>query len=116
MLGAERSTRSQLLTNLVSLVRFALGKDALLEPFSATVDRRFDEWLAQQQANGRAFTPEQREWLSMIKDQIARSVEIEWNDFDNVPFSDRGGRVKAFNLFGQDLDRVMNELNAALVA
>ncbi len=105
----------KLLTNLVSLVRFALGKDALLEPFSATVDRRFDEWLAQQQGNGRAFTAEQREWLTMIKDHIATSLAIGWDDFDNVPFSDKGGRVKAYNLFGQDTERVMEELNAALV-
>lgn len=106
----------KLLTNLVSLVRFAIGKDALLEPFSATVNRRFDEWLAKQQQNGHAFTPEQREWLTMIKDHIATSVAVGWDDFDNVPFSAKGGRVKAYNLFGQDLDRVMEELNAVLVA
>jgi type I restriction enzyme, R subunit len=105
----------KLLTNLVSLVRFALGKDALLEPFSATVDRRFDEWLAQQQQGGRAFTPEQCEWLAMIKDHIATSVAVGWDDFDNVPFSDKGGRVKADNLFGQELENVMQELNTVLV-
>ncbi len=106
----------KLLTNLVSLVRFALGKDALLEPFSAMVDRRFDEWLSKQQQNGRAFTREQREWLTMIKDHIATSVAVGWDDFDNVPFSDKGGRVKAYKLFGQEMERVMNDLNAALVA
>ncbi len=115
--GAVRAQHVvSLLTNLVSLVRFALGKDTLLEPFSATVDRRFDEWLAQQQKNGRAFTPEQREWLAMIKDHVATSVAVGWDDFDNVPFSDKGGRVKAFNLFGQELERVMDELNTVLVA
>ncbi len=74
-----------------------------------------NEWLAQQ-TNGRAFTPEQREWLTMIKDHIATSVAVGWDDFDNVPFSDKGGRVKAYNLFGQEMERVMDELNAALTA
>lgn len=103
----------KLLTNLVSLVRFAMGADAVLEPFSATVERRFDAWLA---LHGGDFTPEQREWLKMIKDQIANSVEIAWDDFDNVPFSDKGGRVRAYKLFGQNLDNLMDELNTVLAA
>jgi len=103
----------KLLANLVALVRFAIGADQVLEPFSVTVDRRFDEWLAQQP---RAFTPEQREWLTMIKNHIATSLTIGWEDFDNVPFSDEGGRVKVYNLFGQELESVMQELNTVLVA
>jgi type I restriction enzyme R subunit len=103
----------KLLTNLVSLVRFAIGANEVLEPFSVMVDRRFDEWLARQP---RALTPEQREWLMMIKDHIATSVAIGWDDFDNVPFSDKGGRVKVYALFGQDLENVMQELNTVLVA
>jgi type I restriction enzyme R subunit len=103
----------KLLTNLVALVRYAIGADALLEPFSVQVDRKFAEWLAQA---GRAFTPEQREWLTMIKDHIATTVEIGWDDFDLTPFSDKGGRVKAYTLFGQGLDNLMQELNRVLVA
>ena len=105
----------KLLTNLVSLVRFALGECDALEPFSVTVDRQFERWLAQQEQAGRAFTSEQREWLTMIKDHIATSLAIGWDDFDNVPFSDKGGRVKVYNLFGQETDRVIEELNAALI-
>ncbi len=105
-----------LLTNLVSLVRFAVGECDVLEPFSALVDRRFEEWLAQQERAGRAFTPEQREWLVMIKDQIATSLSVGWEDFDYDPFYGKGGRVKASNLFGQEMERVMDELNAVLVA
>ncbi|MCI0475746.1 MAG: hypothetical protein L0Y55_05825, partial [Anaerolineales bacterium] len=75
----------KLLANLVALVRFAIGANEVLEPFSVTVDRRFDEWLGKQP---RAFTPEQREWLTMIKNHIATSLTIGWEDFDNVPFSD----------------------------
>ncbi|MBI5305437.1 MAG: DEAD/DEAH box helicase family protein [Chloroflexi bacterium] len=103
----------KILTNLVSLVRFAIGANEVLEPFSATVERRFAEWLAQA---GRAFTPEQREWLVMIKDHITTTVEIGWDDFELTPFSDKGGRVKAYNLFGQGLDNLMQELNTVLVA
>ncbi len=106
----------KLLTNLVSLVRFAVGECDVLEPFSASVDRRFGEWLAQQQQAGRAFTTEQREWLGMIKDQVATSLSMGWEDFDYDPFYGKGGRVKASNLFGQEMDRVMGELNTVLAA
>ena len=106
----------KLLTNLVSLVRFALGECDTLEPFSATVDQRFEGWLAQQKRAGHTFTPEQREWLTMIKDQITTSLSIGWDDFDFDPFYGKGGRIKASNLFGQEMDRLMEELNAVLVA
>ncbi len=102
------------LTDLVSLVRFAIGEADELEPFSVTVDRRFEAWLAQQEQVGRVFSPEQREWLTMLKDHIAASLSIDWDDFDTVPFSDKGGRSKAYNVFGQSLNRLIDELNTAL--
>ncbi|MGB8645108.1 MAG: type I restriction-modification enzyme R subunit C-terminal domain-containing protein [Anaerolineae bacterium] len=105
----------KLLTDLVALVRFAIGECEALEPFAATVDRRFEEWLATQSRTGRAFTPEQREWLGMLKEQIATSLAVGWEDFDYDPFYGKGGRIKAHNLFGTDLDGIMQELNGALV-
>lgn len=105
----------KLLTNLVSLVRFALGQDAQLEPFSAIVDRHFDAWLAAQNQNGHAFSAEQLAWLTMIKDHITTSAAIGWDDFDEVPFNQHGGRVKAYNLFGGNMESLMEELNTTLV-
>ena len=46
----------KLLTDIVSLVRFAIGETATLEPYKETVDRRFQEWLADQQES---FSEEQ---------------------------------------------------------
>jgi len=105
----------KLLTNIISLVRFAIGKSDALEPFPEIVNRRFGEWLSDQEELGREFTPEQKEWLTMIKDHIATSVSIGIDDFENVPFNQRGGAMKAYNVFGQDLNRVLEELNRVLV-
>ncbi len=105
----------RLLTDLVALVRFAIGKTEVLEPFSQTVNRRFDEWLARQHANGRAFTPEQMEWLRMIRDHIANSAAIEARDLDLPPFNQKGGVVKALKLF-PDIKRLLEELNEVLAA
>lgn len=106
----------QLLTNLISLIRFAIGKTNILEPFSDTVDRRFNEWLNGQEVLGRKFTPEQVEWLTMIKEHIATSASIDIEDFDYVPFYEKGGRVRATRIFGQELSTILQELNEVLVA
>jgi type I restriction enzyme R subunit len=104
----------KLLTNIVSLLRFALGQSEVLEPFADTVDRRFHAWLQQQVKAGREFTPEQMEWLEMIKAHVAASVHIEMDDFDDTPFYGKGGRLKAHELFGENLQTVLEELNEVL--
>ena len=106
----------KLLTNLISLMRFAIGEINILEPFSDTVERRFNEWLAQQEGLGNRFTPEQMEWLRMIKEHIATSLSIGMDDFELSPFNQKGGAVKVYQLFGQQLNGIMEELNERLAA
>jgi type I restriction enzyme R subunit len=47
----------------------------------------------------------------MIKQHIATSMEIEKEDLQRVPFNNRGGIVRANELFGDELDQILNELN-----
>ena len=65
---------------------------------------------------GAVFTPEQLAWLGLIRDHIATSLSIDPEDFEYTPFGERGGLGKAHQLFGDDLNRILNELNLALVA
>lgn len=106
----------KLLTNIISLIRFSIGRESVLEPFSATVNRRFGEWLGEQERLGRQFTPEQMEWLQMIKEHIATSASIGIGDFELTPFQEKGGAVRANKVFEQELDKVLEELNGVLVA
>lgn len=109
--------RKRQLTDLVSLVRFALGLDNELKPFSDQVDKRFQEWIFRHNAQrGTAFTAEQTEWLRLMKDHIASSCSINRDDFDYAELADKGGLQKAWGLFGKQLDELMNELNVELVA
>ena len=62
------------------------------------------------------FTSEQRAWLELIRDHIATSLSIEANDFNYAPFSQRGGLGKAHQLFGNELPRLLDELNEVLAA
>jgi type I restriction enzyme R subunit len=105
------------LTDLVSLVRFALGLDAELRPFADEVDRRFQAWIFRHNARrGTAFTPDQTEWLRLIKEHIASSCRIGREDFDYAELADKGGLQKAWGLFGEELDGLMDEMNVELVA
>lgn len=105
-----------LLADIISLVRYAIGQNDYLEPFSDIVHKRFDAWISSEIQNGRSFTPEQTQWLKMIRDHVAASAGIESDDLDNVPFEQRGGRVKAWRLFGDNLDNLLEQLNGALTA
>jgi type I restriction enzyme R subunit len=104
------------LTDIVSLVRFALQQEDELIPYPDKVKARFANWVAQQENSGRKFTPEQMRWLEMIRDHVATSVEITVDAFDYTPFSQQGGLGKAMQLFGKSLRPLLDELNEALAA
>ena len=106
---------SRLLTNIISLVRFALEQTESLEPFPLSVEERYRNWLVDQMEAGRQFGEEQLEWLEMIKDHIATSVTIEIDDFEEVPFNQKGGAIRVYQLFGAELDGILEELSQVLV-
>lgn len=104
------------LTALVSLIRRVCGIDGTLTGFDSTIDRNFQNWVFGKQAGPLKFTEEQMQWLRMIKDHVAQSFHIEVEDLDFTPFDAKGGRGKMFQLFGKEMDGVIEELNEALVA
>lgn len=106
----------RLLTDIVSLVRFATHRDDELVPFGEQVRARFNTWMAQQENRGRPFTAEQRRWLEMMRDHIATSLEMTVEDLDYAPFAEAGGRGKAAQVFGGELREVLDELNGVLAA
>lgn len=115
--AVKGNDRQRQLTDLVSLVRFAIGLDTELKPFADDVDKRFQAWIFRHNAQrGTAFSPEQTEWLRLMKDHIASSCSISRDDFDYAELADKGGLQKAWGLFGKDLDTLMNEMNVELVA
>src|SRR5207249_5207013 len=104
------------LTNLVSLVRQAIGKEEELVAFPDLVAERYAAWLAQQGQVGHVFTAQQQAWLDAIAAHIATSLRITTDDFDYTPFAERGGIGGAYRLFGDDLTGLLEEMNTELVA
>ena len=52
----------------------------------------------------------------MIKDHITTSLEIEMEHFELAPFHEKGGAVRAYQVFGDELKKVLVELNEVLAA
>jgi type I restriction enzyme R subunit len=117
--------RRRILTDLVSLVRFAMHQDNELVPFPERVNTNFKAWLAQQALArhcdegsnpGIPFTKEQLHWLEMIRDHIAANLGIEPDDFEYSPFAQEGGMGRVYQLFGAELPRVLEAMNRELAA
>lgn len=110
------ASAERLLTDIVSLVRFALHQEGELVPHVERVQVRFEAWLAQQANSGRGFSDEQKLWLGMMSDHIATSLEMEVDAFDLTPFNDAGGLATASRVFGKELREIVRELNEVLAA
>ncbi|PUE31833.1 type I restriction-modification enzyme R subunit C-terminal domain-containing protein [Limnohabitans sp. Jir72] len=111
------ASQRRLLTDLVSLVRFAMQQDNELVPYPERVQGNYNAWLAQQQAaKGHTFNAEQLHWLEMIRDHIAANLGIEPDDFETAPFLGKGGLGKVHQLFGAELTQVIEAMNRELVA
>lgn len=107
----------KVLTDIISLVRFATGQAETLEPYAARVDQKFNLWIGRQKKAGRDYTEEQMNWLKAIKDYLAANVEIAPADLmKDQPFSAWGGVITARKLFGTELNGMLDELSEALAA
>ena len=105
------------LTALVSLIRRACGIDNSLNAYDKTIDENFKKWIFQQNAGQHnRFTQEQMDWLRMIKDHVVSSYHIEMEDLDYTPFDSKGGRGKMYQLFGDSMTSIIDELNEVLAA
>ncbi len=104
------------LTAIVSLIRKVSGLDSMLTAYDKTVDKNFQEWVFRKQAGATKFNEEQMQWLRMIKDYVISSFHIEKDDFDYNPFNAQGGLGKMWQLFGEQTEEIINELNEALAA
>lgn len=107
----------QELTALLALIRRVCGLDEKITPFADTVRKNFQTWIMQHHAGGTdKFNEEQMTWLRMLRDHICHSCHVDRNDLDYSPFDAQGGLGKMWQLFGEGMDPLLDELNEALVA
>ncbi len=111
----KRGTLVQL-ADLIALIRFEMGATDSLAPFAERVNYNFQQWSFRRNAGAVHFTDEQMEWLRLIKDHIAASLSVEPGDMDLSPFDRKGGLGRFYEVFGEDYEKILMELNVELVA
>ena len=104
------------LTDLISIIRFEMGYADNLAPFADRVNYNFMQWTLRRNAGSVHFTDEQMEWLRLIKDHIAVSLSIEPEDLDLSPFDRKGGLGRFYDVFGDNYEAILQEMNLELVA
>ena len=107
----------QMLTDIICLIRFTNGFEKVLEPFSKKVEQQFNLWIGRQKKAGKEFSAEQLDWLKLVRNHLSANIEINKKDFMEIPnFADRGGLVKAKQLFSNDnFDNMLEDLRQTLV-
>jgi type I restriction enzyme, R subunit len=111
---ARDASAGRTLTDLITLVRHAIApEDSPLVPYADLVRRRYQDWLAAQEANGRAFTAEQRWWLDRIAESIGLNLHVTPDDVDRDMY-ERGGRFGAERDLGSGWRDLLEELNKQL--
>jgi len=67
-------------------------------------------------ASARIQDQNRHESMTECSLQTRPSLQVESDDFEYSPFAERGGLGAAYNLFGNELTTLMNELNEVLAA
>jgi type I restriction enzyme R subunit len=101
---------------LVSILRRLSGIDEKLNNYESVVDKNFQQWVFSKQAGHVKYNEEQMWWLRKIKEHIVSSFHIDMDDLDYTPFDSKGGRGKMWQLFGEEMESILDELNEVLAA
>ena len=115
-LGQASGSAKNELTALVSLIRTIAGIDGALTGYDKTVDKNFQEWVFKKHAGTLKFTEEQMQWLRIIKDYVAGSFHVDKEDFELDPFNKQGGLGRFYQLFKEEYEKILEELNQVLAA
>ncbi|MEG1660807.1 MAG: type I restriction-modification enzyme R subunit C-terminal domain-containing protein [Raoultibacter sp.] len=111
----QQNVVSQLM-DIISIIRFEIGKESKLISFADHVRAKFRDWIFEKNAGSDHFTDEQMEWLRMLRDSIVVSASVTTEDLELTPFDDKGGLAKFYELFKGQYETVLSEINLALVA
>ena len=111
----KRSAMTQI-TDLISIIRFEMGYADTLTSFADKVNYNFMQWTFKKNAGHIQFTEEQMDWLRLIKDHIVASLSILPEDLELTPIDRKGGLLGFYDAFGDEYEKILQEMNEELVA
>ena len=96
---------------MISIVKHASAVQSPLLTAEERVNHAVDKFLAMHK-----LTPEQMQWLSLVREHLVKNLSMDEEDFDLTPLLEmRGGKAKARKVFG-DIRQLVGELNEAVAA
>jgi len=108
---AHRAKGFKALADVISIVKHAAALQAPLLTAEERVNRAIDNFIG-----AHKLTPEQMQWLSLVREHLVKNLSMDEEDFDLTPLLEmRGGKAKARKVFGE-LTKVVCELNETVAA
>jgi len=108
---AHRAKGFKALADVISIVKHASAAQSPLLTAEERVNRATGRFLARHN-----LTPEQTQWLSLVREHLVKNLSMDEEDFDLTPLLEmRGGQAKARKVFG-DIRQLVLELNEAVAA
>jgi type I restriction enzyme R subunit len=104
----KRSYGDQL-ADIIAFVRHAAYGEPLMPP-KERVERAFQKLRAKHK-----FDQKQGEWLELIKAHMVQNLTVEQEDFNDIPFSRKGGWRAADRVFEFQLPALLSEINETVV-
>ncbi len=100
------------LADIISMVKHALNNDVPIMTAQERVENVMKKIIEKHSLN-----EDQINWLSYIREHLIKNLAISQEDFEIMPIFERqGGLTKARQIFGDDLERLIREINEALAA
>lgn len=100
------------LVDIISMIKHASNYDIPILSAEERVELVVKKLLAKH-----SFRDDQLQWLSYIKEHLIQNLTLSKDDFTNMPvFKNRGGLSKAKQVFGKDLDDLIQEINQTIAA
>jgi type I restriction enzyme R subunit len=109
---AHRAKGFKALADVISIVKHASESQSPLLTAEERVNRAIDTFLA-----AHKLTPEQMQWLSLVREHLVKNLSMDEEDFDLTPLLQmRGGKAKARHVFEDQLTPLIENLNSAIAA
>lgn len=109
---AHLISENKALCDIISMVKHAADRQNPLLTAAERTDLAFQRLTA-----GRAFTPDQQQWLDRIRTHLQENLSIDQGDFeDQTAFSGYGGWGRAKKVFGEALPSLLEQINKEIAA
>ena len=120
----KKNTTLKQLIDIIQIIKYEWKQIPEIYPFADLVRKNYKEWIFERNRNKKGargasnepFTPEQMEWLELIRDYIAVNASFPMSALQYGEFNNRGGGQKFYMLFGEQGEIIINEMNYKLAA